>query len=100
MVDVQDVPERHRYEARVGGELAGYIDYRSAGAERIFRHTQVLDAFEGEGVGSALARAALDDLRARDLTVRPLCPFIAGWLRRHPDYLDLVTEGHPIQPTP
>lgn len=96
-IEPHDVPERHRYEARVDGELAGYIEYRPAGRERVFRHTQVLDAFEGKGVGSALVRAALDDLRARGLTVRPLCPFVAEWLRRHPDQLDLVTDGFHLE---
>jgi uncharacterized protein len=92
-LEVRDVPERHRYEARTGSELAGYIDYRVAGRERVFRHTQVLAAYEGRGVGSALAKVALDDLRARGLTVRPLCQFVAGWIGRHPEYQDLVTDN-------
>lgn len=93
-IKVDDVPERHRYEATVDGELAGFIDYRNAGRERTFRHTRVFDEFEGKGIGGALARAALDDLRARGLAVRPLCPFVAGWIKRHPEYLDVVAEDH------
>ncbi|HET9143739.1 GNAT family N-acetyltransferase [Actinophytocola sp.] len=92
-LEIVDVPEQHRYEARLGAAVAGFIDYRAAGAERTFRHTQVVPEFEGRGVGGALARAALDDLRARSLTVRPLCPFVAGWIQRHPEYLDVVTPG-------
>jgi uncharacterized protein len=50
--------------------------------------------FEGHGVGGALARTALDEAAARKLSVRPLCPFIAGWISRHPDYQHLVADGH------
>ena len=93
-VTVRDVPDRHQYQALVGDEVAGHLDYRAGEHERTFRHTVVEDAFGGRGVGSALARAALDDLRARGLRVRPLCPFVAGWIRRHPDYLELVSEDY------
>jgi len=89
-VIVEDVPDRHRYEARIGDKLAGYAEYVLRDGGIIFVHTQVDDAFEGQGVGSALARAALDDARARGLAVEPRCPFIRGWIQRHPDYADLV----------
>lgn len=56
-------------------------------------HTEVDPAFEGQGVGSQLAKAALDDVRARGLELVPRCPFIAAYIRRHSeDYLDLVAE--------
>jgi uncharacterized protein len=50
----------------------------------------VAQEHEGQGVGSAIARYALDDARARGLSVRPLCPYIRGWLERHPEYGDLI----------
>jgi predicted GNAT family acetyltransferase len=95
MVDVQvrDLPEEHRYHALVDGKVAGVIFYRDAGDDRIMRHTEVATAFEGKGVGSALARAALDDVRAKGKQVRPNCPFVASWIERHPDYRDLVHTG-------
>ena len=55
-----------------------------------FVHTEVDDAYAGQGLGGKLARAALDDVRARGLAVRPDCPFIKGWIAKHPDYADLV----------
>lgn len=55
-----------------------------------FTHTAVPDAFEGQGVGSALARTALDQARADGLAVVAPCSFIAGWIDRHPAYADLV----------
>jgi predicted GNAT family acetyltransferase len=44
------------------------------------------------GLGSRLVRAALDDVRGKGLQVVPLCPFVRGWIERHPDYADLVAE--------
>jgi predicted GNAT family acetyltransferase len=93
MTDVQvtDNEAEQRYEARVGGELAGSAYYDTADDLIVFTHTEVDDAFEGKGVGSALAKAALDDVRADGRRrVIPRCPFIKGWIDRHPDYRDLL----------
>ena len=91
MLSVRDVPERSRYEVTVDGELAGHADYRDDGDVRVFVHTEVDDAFEGHGVGSTLARAALDDVRASGRTLVARCPFIAAYIEHHPDYADLVS---------
>ena len=56
----------------------------------IFTHTEIDDAFEGQGLGSTLAKAALADAREHGLRVVPLCPFIAGYIKKHPEYTDLV----------
>jgi predicted GNAT family acetyltransferase len=80
----------HRYEIRVAGELAGYAAYQPGDGQMVFTHTQVLAAFEGKGIGSRLASAALDDARAQGLRVVPLCPFIAAYIRRHREYADLL----------
>ena len=89
-VRVLDNPALARYEATVGDELAGVAAYRLTGTGIALTHTRVLPAFEGRGVGSALARSALDDARHRGLTVQPICEFMAAWIERHPDYADLV----------
>lgn len=92
-VEVTDNPQLGRYEARVDGELAGFAQYRVRDAEITLVHTEVDSSYAGQGVGTQLAKAALDDVRARGLELVPLCPFIAGYVRRHPDlYLDLVAE--------
>ena len=84
-------PSESRYEGRVDDELAGFAEYQLTDRLVIFTHTQVDDAFEGHGVGSAIARFALDDVRASGTrAVLPLCPFIKGWIEKHPDYQDLV----------
>lgn len=89
-ISVRDHPERHRFEATVEGELAGFAVYRLQDDTVVFVHTEVDPAFEGQGVGGALARAALDEVRGRGGRVIAECPFIAGWIRRHPDYQDLL----------
>jgi len=87
---VVDVAEAGRYEARFGDEVAGFAEYTLDGERIVFTHTQVDPAYEGKGVGGNLARGALDDARARGLVVVPRCPFIRGWIARHPAYADLV----------
>ena len=87
---VIDNPGARRYDAWFGAELAGFAEYDPAEGRLIFTHTEVDPAFSGRGVGSGLARAALDDVRARGLHVTPLCPFISAWIKRHPAYGDLV----------
>jgi uncharacterized protein len=90
-VVVTDNPEQTRYEARVGDELAGIAEYHLTKASIVFTHTEVFDEFEGHGVGSALARHALDDVRAKGgRDVVPVCPFIHGFIDDHPEYADLV----------
>jgi predicted GNAT family acetyltransferase len=86
-------PDRQRYEAVVDGEPAGFAAYELQDGLVVFTHTVVDDAFEGQGVGSQLARDALDDVRREgSRQVVPMCSFIKGWIEAHPDYADLVVE--------
>lgn len=87
---VTDRPDDLRYEIDVDGEVGGFIAYRRAPGLVDLVHTDVAPKFEGKGVGSELVKGALDDLRARGLKVRPTCPFVAAYIRRHPAYGDLV----------
>jgi uncharacterized protein len=91
-VVVRDVPERDRYEAWAGERLAGFVEYSRQDGTLTLLHTEVWPDFEGKGVGGDLARAALDEARAAGLQVNPQCPFVARWIARHRDYLDLVPE--------
>ena len=91
--EIHDNPLASRWEARVDGVLAGAAAYQRGDGVVTFTHTVVEDAYEGRGVGSALARAALDDAREQGLAVVPRCPFIAGWIEHHPAYADLVADG-------
>ncbi len=91
--------DEHRWEARVDGALAGFAEYRQTDELVIFTHTEVDASFEGQGVGTALARHALDEVFDEGThKVMPLCPFIKGWIRRHPEYVPLVHGAPPAPP--
>jgi predicted GNAT family acetyltransferase len=87
-------PDELRYEGWVGGHLAGYAAYRTGDEVIVFTHTVVEPEFEGRGVGSAIVRHALDEVR-RDGTRRvvPECAFVRAWIDRHVDYQPLLHPG-------
>ena len=84
--------DRHRWEARIGEDLAGFATYRRSQGVIDVQHTEVHPAFEGRGVGGVLVRAALDEVAAGADRLVPSCPFVAAWLERHPDYQHLTTR--------
>ena len=98
-VEVADSRERRRFEASLEGELAGFARYVRLPDRVVFTHTEVDPAFEGRGVGSALAKGALDAMRANGDRVEARCPFIAAYIKRHPAYQDLLWAG-PATATP
>lgn len=90
VVVVRDDPEQHRFEVVVDGTVAGVTQYRERPAGFAFVHTEVDQAYAGRGLGGILVRGALDAMRYRHTSVLPYCPFVLGYIRRHPAYLDLV----------
>lgn len=91
-VEVGHEADERRYVVRVDGERAGLTQYRERPGLRAFVHTEIGDAYEGQGLGSELIAGALDDTRAAGLAVLPYCPFVKAYIQRHPEYLDLVPE--------
>jgi predicted GNAT family acetyltransferase len=89
-ITVADRPDRSRYEIELDGERVGRLTYGLADGVITHRHTEVDPSVGGRGLGSALVRFALDDARARGLTVIPRCPFVAAFIVRHPEYEELV----------
>ncbi|RBY90229.1 N-acetyltransferase [Blastococcus sp. TBT05-19] len=89
-VTVTDARDHKRYEARVDGVLAAIADYIPTDELLAFTHTEVMPEFEGKGVGSMLIRHALDDVRRQQLAVLAVCPFVSGFVQRHPEYGDLL----------
>jgi uncharacterized protein len=92
-VEVVDNPDKRRFEALVDGEVAGFAFYQQRDGALIVVHTEVGERWEGQGVGSKLAAGTLDQIRARGLRMRPICPFISAYVQRHPEYADLVAES-------
>ena len=89
-VVVRDNPQAGRYELLVDGRLAGLATYVLSDGVMTIPHAEVQPRFEGRGLGSRLARFALDDARRRGLLVVPRCPFIAAYVARHPELADLI----------
>lgn len=89
---VQDNPDEQRYELLVEGSLLGALQYRRRPDAVALIHTEVSPSLEGRGLGARLVAGALDDIRASGLQVVPICPFVRAYIRRHPDYADLVIE--------
>lgn len=89
---VTDNPSASRYELHVGTDLAGLVEYKlgHSGTVISLLHTKVDDAFQGQGLAGHLARYSLDDARKRGLSVLPFCPYINSWIKKHPEYTDLV----------
>lgn len=89
-IELRDEPDEGAYVVEVDGERAGKAEYLVRDGRRVFVHTEVDDRFSGMGLGARLARFALDDVRDSDGKAVPLCPFIAAYIARHPEYEALV----------
>lgn len=92
--EVVDVPESSRYELRLAERLIGLAAYHRRDNRIAFTHTEVHESWEGRGFGSRLAAAALDDATRQGLDVVPLCPFIARYIERHPEYAGLLAPTY------
>jgi predicted GNAT family acetyltransferase len=86
---VTDNPAEHRFELTSGDHLA-VACYTVAPGVITFTHTEVPQALSGQGIGSKLARGALEQVRARGLKVVPKCPFIAAFIAKNAEFADLV----------
>ena len=90
--ELADNPSASRYELHMGADLAGFVEYKLGHHDSVISllHTKVDDAFQGQGLAGHLARYSLDDARKRGLAVLPFCTYINSWVKKHPEYTDLV----------
>ena len=86
---IDNAAER-RYEARIGEELVGWVEYGRVRDRFVALHTEVPPEFGGRGIASALVRRVLDDVRAAGGTITPRCPFFVAHFQRHPEDADLI----------
>jgi predicted GNAT family acetyltransferase len=90
--EIRDDVERHRFEIDLGDGSFAFAEYNLIPGKIMFTHTEVPEAHEGQGLGSALIRFGLAEARARGLQVIPICPFFAAYMQRHPETQDLLDE--------
>lgn len=94
-VHVIDSPERKRFEGYLDGELVGVVEYIPLPGKVIATHTEVLEEHEGKGIASRMVAGVLDLLRTEGRLIQPLCPYVTTYLRRHPEYADVVDPTTP-----
>ena len=88
-----DNPAKHRYEILDGETVAGFADYRLSDDEHVdFVHTEVSEAYNGQGLASKLVAYALADVREKGKRIIPHCPYVAGWLKRHGEEFADITD--------
>jgi uncharacterized protein len=85
--------KEQRLEIREENELA-YLEYRYHKDDIVLMHTFVPDELEGKGLASSLAHYALEWAREKGKRVKVYCPFVAAYLKRHPEYNDIVDKIH------
>jgi uncharacterized protein len=90
MTSVRDNPSELRYELLLDDRVVGELRYRLEPGAVVLVHTEVDPAYEGHGFGTLLVEEALRDVRERGLRVVPICPLVRSYLRRHPEYAELV----------
>jgi predicted GNAT family acetyltransferase len=95
---IVDRPDLNRYQAEIGTEVAGFVDYRRHAGRLVLLHTEVPSEFGGRGIAAQLARHILDQAIATETRVLVDCPFIRSFVERHPEYLRIVTPDRARRP--
>jgi predicted GNAT family acetyltransferase len=94
-IEVRNNHDSQSYDAVLDGRVVGMIVYERAASRLMIRHTIVDPTLRGVGIGTTLAKAALDDVRASRLTLTNYCSFVGGFIEANPEYRDLVDGEHP-----
>ena len=95
-VNLTDNATANQYEMVIDG-LTARIEYIKAQGNIYLTHTEVPVRLEGRGIGSAMVKNALKDIQAQGLTLVPLCPFVALYIKNHPEWRELVLRGINIE---
>jgi hypothetical protein len=92
---VRDNPDSSEYEAVVDGKAIGIIGYEDARQRRILINTAVDPEYRHHGIAHQLIAYALDDIRARQMTLSIMCPIVGEFIQEHPEYAGLIDSEHP-----
>ncbi len=96
MQEVTINTDKKRFELEVEGRVA-FIDYILNNENIMFlNHTEVPREMEGKGIGSRLVKETLQYIRDREYKLAPICPFVASYVRRHPEWQELLAEGYSV----
>jgi uncharacterized protein len=93
-ISYHDNVNQQRYEALADNKAVAFAEYRPVGQNVMLTHTEVNESLEGQGVGSNLIRFALEDIRSKQLSAIPMCPFVKAFIKGHQDYLEVVHPEH------
>lgn len=93
--DFKDNTDRKRFETQVNGHTA-FVEYIRAKNAIYLTHTEVPSQLEGQGVGSALIKSALEQIKREGEKVAPLCPFVAAYIKKHRDWIPMVASGYNV----
>jgi predicted GNAT family acetyltransferase len=88
--EVVDDKEQSRYEVHLGGETVAIAEYVKAPTSVSFTHTETFAGHKGQGLAGRMIDRALRDARAEELAVVPFCSFVADYVGKHREFLDLV----------
>ncbi len=91
-ITVENNEDRHRFEAHTGEDTA-VLEYTLATNLIVYNHTEVPKHLEGQGIASQMAKVALEYAKEHNLKIMPLCPYVAAYIRRHPEYKSLLRAG-------
>ncbi len=93
MAEIVDVPAEQRYVLTVEGRPVGRLDYDVSEDVFVAAHVVVDPSHGGQGLGGTLVRHVLDEVRSSGRRLRPSCPFVAHFVRQHPEYADLLEDA-------
>ncbi|WDV55360.1 GNAT family N-acetyltransferase [Streptomyces coeruleorubidus] len=92
---VERADAHHRYEILVDGKRAGVTEYRDVDDQRVFFHTEVDDAYAGQGLAALLVQQALTDTRTSGKRIVPACPYVAKFVKRHDEFAGITDPVTP-----
>jgi predicted GNAT family acetyltransferase len=95
---ITDNPAGRRYEARIGEQLVGWVDYGRVRNRLVAIHTEVPPEFGGRGIGSALVKHVVADARSSGFSITPRCPLFVTWFERHPADRDVLIRRGAAEP--
>ena len=94
-IEVSENKEKKRFEVSLEGKLA-LIDYIRAEDKMYLTHTEVPSEMEGKGIASSMVKQVFQQIRDENLKLVPLCPFVASYLKRHPEWKDILASGYNV----